>query len=110
MRDNISDFNIALVTMPDDYIIRMYDYYIKTESRESFLKDEEEIDPRLNGLRDMIARLEEIPVIQEHMNRELDPEAKELINDTIRVIAEKQKVRKMGPIQKFIYQKRKERR
>ena len=105
MRDNIGDFNIALATMPDDYIIRMYDYYIKTESRENFLTDEGEINTRLEGLRNMIVRLEEIPVIQEHMNSGLDEEAKVLIDNSVKTVVEKQKVRKMWPIQRFIYKR-----
>ena len=104
MIDNSRDFDIALVTMPDDYIIRMHDYYVRQEAKEEYLTEEGQINEKLERMREKISKLEELAVIQEHMSKPLTEEEKEEIRNIVAYVAEKQKVRKMGPIRRKIYE------
>ena len=107
MVDNENDFNIALVTMPDDYIIRMHDYYMGLEKRESFMCGEK-VTPRLERIQLMVSRLEDIPVVQEHMiPQSSTDEEVDLIAETVALIEERQRVRKMGPVRKLVYNMKK---
>lgn len=64
-----SEFNISMVTMPDDFILRLHSYLIRKERRESFLHQDEAFDPVSARLHNMISRLEDLSVVQEHMNK-----------------------------------------
>lgn len=101
------DFILALVTMPDDYIIRLYDYLLKKEETDSI--DDDRIEDVLRE-REMIAKLEEIPVIQEHMcPKDLDEEEERFFQETMDILEEKHRVRSMGPVRKLVYNIRKKR-
>ena len=101
------DFILALVTMPDDYIIRLYDYLLKKEEIDSI--DDDRIEDVLRE-REMIAKLEEIPVIQEHMSpKDLDEEDESFIQEPLDTLAGTKRVRNMGPVRKLVYNIRKKR-
>ncbi|MBR6136798.1 MAG: hypothetical protein IKQ06_01430 [Bacilli bacterium] len=103
-------FNLALVTMPDEYLVRLYDYLVKQESKYSFMVETDEEIALLNQLNRRIVKLEEFAVIQEHMTSHLSPEEKAEIEETAAMVEERQKVRKMGPVRKLVYNFNKNRR
>lgn len=103
-------FNLALVTMPDEYLVRLYDYLVKQESKYSFMVETEEEISLLNQLNRRIVKLEEFAVIQEHMTSHLSPKEKAEIEETAAMVEERQKVRKMGPVRKLVYNFNKNRR
>ena len=103
MIEDEGEFNITLVTMPDDYIINFHNYLLKLAKRQSFMMENPAFDPKLARLENMISRLEDIPCVQEDMNQKTTKEEEAQIDEAVRIIEERQKVRKMGPIQRFIY-------
>ena len=89
MIEHEDEFNIQFVTNPDDnYFIQFYDYLLKVEKKLSFMKSDEEKaeDATLERISRMIGRLE-----------------------TVALIEEKQRVRKMGPVRKLVYNIQKKR-
>ena len=69
----------------------------------------EKITPRIERIQCMISRLEDIPIVQEHMTSKALEEEEKQIEEMVALVEEKQKVRKMGPIQRFVYDKKKRR-
>ncbi len=106
MIDNNNEFNIAIATLPDEYILRMYDYYIRQEEKET---DNSVVNAKLERLKSMISRLEDIPAVQDYIcaNSELSDEEQAEIDSIVKLIEERQKVKKMGPLCRFIYKKTK---
>ena len=92
MIESEHDFVIAIVTMPDDYILRLHDYLVRKEA----VASEEAVD----RLRNMVSRLEEIPVVQEHMNSIILERDKE-ISEIVQKLADR-KAKKAGFVKKFI--------
>ena len=105
-----STFNLTLVTMPDDYIIELYDYYVNLEKKCSFMVETDEQITYLEQLDRRIVKLEELAIIQEHMMSHLSPEEVQEIEETAALVEERQKVRKMGPVRKLVYNFNKNRR
>ncbi len=104
MVEHDDEFNIAMVTMDDKFIIELYDYLVKQEKKHSFMADTNEVDPRLERIKSMLLRLEDLAVVQEHMvEKSLTPEDVAQINEIVAKISERQKLRKMGPVQKLVY-------
>ena len=104
MIEHDDEFNIAIVTMNDEFIIELYNYLVKLEKKHSFMADTDVVDPRLERIKSMLLRLEDLAVVQEHMvEKSLTPEDVAQINETVALITERQKVRKMGPVQKLVY-------
>jgi len=104
MVEHDDEFNIAMVTMDDKFIIELYDYLVKQEKKHSFMADTKEVDPRLERIKSMLLRLEDIAVVQEHMvEKSLTPEDVAQINEIVAKVSERQKLRKMGPVQKLVY-------
>lgn len=101
------NMNIALAVLPDCYITRFYDFMIKLASAESS-KSEKKGTAKLQKIKDMIASLEQVPAIQDHI-LEKTKEQNE-IDEIVALIEERQKVHKMGPIRKYVYMKRKKNR
>ena len=109
---NESDFNLALVTMPDDFILELYDYLAKLSKRSAFMLGEEDRTneeynkqfERLDRINAMLLRLEDLEVVQNHMVRkDLTPEDVAQINETVAILKEKQDYRKKGPVGKAIH-------
>ena len=68
------------------------------------MADTKEVDPRLERIKSMLLRLEDIAVVQEHMvEKSLTPEDVAQINEIVAKVSERQKLRKMGPVQKLVY-------
>ena len=105
--DSDNEFNLTLAIMPDEFIIKLYEYLVKLERRESFMMDEDDINERLFLLRDRMAALERLDVIMKHNEKDLDASTINKINDTVKTVVEKQKVRKMGPFRRYFYNKHK---
>jgi len=103
--DSDNEFNLTLAIMPDEFIIKLYEYLVKLERRESFMMDEDDINERLFLLRDRMAALERLDVIMKHNEKDLDASTINKINDTVKTVVEKQKVRKMGPLRRYFYNK-----
>jgi len=103
-------FNLALVTMPDDYIVRLYDYLVKQESKHSFMVETDEEFLLLDQLKNRISKLEDLDIIQEKMKSHLTPKELQEIDETAAIVEERQKVRKMGPVLKLVYNFNKNRR
>lgn len=103
--DSDNEFNLTLAIMPDDFIIKLYEYLVKLERRESFMTDEDDINERLFLLRDRMAALERLDVIMKYNEKDLDASTINKINDTVKTVVEKQKVRKMGPFRRYFYNK-----
>lgn len=103
--DSDNEFNLTIAIMPDEFIIKLYEYLVKLERRESFMMDEDDINERLFLLRDRMAALERLDVIMKHNEKDLDASTINKINDTVKTVVEKQKVRKMGPLRRYFYNK-----
>ena len=103
--DSDNEFNLTIAIMPDEFIIKLYEYLVKLERRESFMMDEDDINERLFLLRDRMAALERLDVIMKYNEKDLDASTINKINDTVKTVVEKQKVRKMGPLRRYFYNK-----
>ena len=103
--DSDNEFNLTIAIMPDEFIIKLYEYLVKLERRESFMMDEDDINERLFLLRDRMAALERLDVIMKYNEKDLDASTINKINDTVKTVVEKQKVRKMGPFRRYFYNK-----
>ncbi len=87
-------FAIAVATMPDDFIIRLHDYLLKQGVKQEL--SPEINHERLERLKYMISKLEDIEVVQKHME---DINQSKEQNKT-RVI-EIQAVKKIGPFKRL---------
>ncbi len=104
------EFNLARVTMEDERILRLYKYIAKKVKRLSFMDDNNENISVVMHLKDMMAKLEDIDVVQDYLTpKQLTPEEQKQIDDTVALIQEKQKVKNMGPIRKLVYNYNKKR-
>ena len=72
MEKDESSFNLALVTMPDDFIIDLYKYLVKKERRLGFLADDAKDSPELARAKEMITKLEDLEVIQKLLVKEAE--------------------------------------
>lgn len=104
IQDN-HDFDMALLTMPDDHIIRLYDYLLREEEKYHFVKDPELRDMRTPRICDMLNRLDTYPFIQEHVNQQnLTPEEmQEAVGTNVALLSQRQKVKKKGSIRTWVY-------
>lgn len=100
-----SEFDLTLLTRPDDYIIRLHDYLMRELNQVSFASSNPEHDPKITRINTMLSRLEDIPAVQKHMKKQADDQ----VEETVAIITERQKVRKMGPLQRWLYEKMKNR-
>lgn len=107
MFDNIifsdNEFNLNIAIMPDDFIIELYKYLIKLERRESFFLEDDSFNERLMTIKNRIVALERLDVIDNYLSSLVPEDVKRKVNDTVKTVVEKQKVRKMGPIRKWFY-------
>ena len=100
-----SEFDLTLLTRPDDYIIRLHDYLMRQLNQISFASSNPEHDPKITRINNMLSRLEDIPAVQEHINQQTDKQ----VEETVALVAERQRVRKMGPLQRLFYERMKKR-
>ena len=102
--DDETEFNLTLVTMPDDYIIRLHDYLVRKESVRDAELGDEPFDPTLARLQNMLSRLENIPVVQKHLQEmTMTKEDQAVIEESARIVADKQAYQKKGPIGRAIH-------
>lgn len=112
-----ADFKIALIQREDDFIIRLHDYLLSETKKIMDIDGDSNPSPRLVRINDMLSQLEGIPVVQEHVMQltmseeeqqpvEVAPEQDTEVaspDEIAALVMEKQKVRKMGPIRRYIY-------
>lgn len=100
-----TQFAIYLVTTPsDEEIIRFHEFLAKKEKQLSFMREEGKEDVTLTRIKAMLSKLEDQPIVQEHMQQTaLTPEEETQINETVRFVEERQRIKKMGPVQKLVY-------
>ncbi len=116
-----TDFKIVMIQREDDFIIRLHDYLLGETKKIMDMDTSSDPSPRLVRINDMLSQLEGIPVVQEHvMQLTMSEEEKEQEQQPVEVapeqetadvspdaiaalVMEKQKVRKMGPIRRYIY-------
>lgn len=107
MFDNIifsdNEFNLNIAIMPDDFIIELYKYLIKLERRESFFNDDDSFNERLMTIKNRIVALERLDVIENYLSSLVPEDVKQEVAETVKISTEKKKVRRMGPIRKWIY-------
>ncbi|MBQ4031607.1 MAG: hypothetical protein II625_07605 [Bacilli bacterium] len=103
-----SDFlNHLIVVLPDDQIIRFYDYLVKRQRKlESPFNENGKETIEYGNVMTLIMKLEELEVIETH-KKELEAEAEIVTEQIMKNIEERQKVKKMGPIRRALYNRRK---
>ena len=103
-----SDFlNHLIVVLPDDQIIRFYDYLVKRQRKlESPFNENGKETIEYGNVMTLIMKLEELKVIEDH-KKELEAEAELVTEQIMKNIEERQKVKKMGPIRRALYNRRK---
>lgn len=103
-----SDFlNHLIVVLPDDQIIRFYDYLVKRQRKlESPFNENGKETIEYGNVMTLIMKLEELKVIEDH-KKELEAEAEIVTEQIMKNIEERQKVKKMGPIRRALYNRRK---
>ena len=98
-----SEYAVFVATTSDEELIEFYEFIARKEKQLSFIREDEN-DENLMRIRTLLSKLEDLPVIQERLNRqELTPEEQEEINRTVQFISERQKLKKMGPVKKLVY-------
>ena len=108
MLHNQEIYNISYAILPDCYATRLYDFLLKLAKLEA-LKSGESENHRLLKIRDMVSKLERVPSVQKHIWATETPEDEE-INNIVSLVEERQKMRKMGPVHRYVYKKIKEKR
>ena len=103
-----SDFlNHLIVVIPDDQIIRFYDYLVKKQrDLESPFNENGKETIEYGNVMTLIMKLEELEVIESH-KKEQEAEAEIVTEQILANLAERQKVKKMGPIRRALYNRRK---
>lgn len=99
--------NLTLAMMPDRYVTKFYDFMIRLARIESEKNPDQET-PKLRKLREKIASLEQVPAVRDYI-WESTKEPND-VDEIVALIEERQKVRKMGPIRKYVYKKTKKKR
>ena len=97
-------YSISYALLPDCYITKLYDFLLRLAKLES-VKSEGEKTPRLEKIKETISKLELIPSVQQHIWENTPTKQEVEINEMVALIEEKQKLRKMGPVRKYVYQK-----
>lgn len=98
------NMNLVLAVMPDHLVTKFYNFmlwYADMESQKGKNKD----TPKMKKIKDTISSLEQTPGVQNYLWE--STKEKDEIDEIVALVEEKQKVRKMGPIRKYVYQKRK---
>ena len=103
-----SDFlNHLIVVLPDDQIIRFYDYLVKRQSKlEDSFDEAAKETVEYGNVMTLIMKLEELEVIESH-KKEQEAEAEIVTEQILANLAERQKVKKMGPLRRALYNRRK---
>jgi len=95
-----------IVVIPDDQIIRFYDYLVKKQKKlESPFNENGKETIEYANVMTLIMKLEELEVIDNH-KKEQEAEAERVTEEIMRQKEEHQKVKKMGPIRRLIYNKK----
>ena len=95
-----------IVVIPDDQIIRFYDYLVKKQRKlESPFNENGKETVEYANVMILIMKLEELEVIDNH-KKEQQAEADKITEQIMKNIEERQKIKKMGPIRKMFYNKK----
>ncbi|MBR3210479.1 MAG: hypothetical protein IKF71_00885 [Bacilli bacterium] len=100
-------YDISWILLPDCYAIKLYDYLLRLVELEN-VKGEVKKPQRLKKIKDILLKLELLPSVQQHIWEITPTEQDAEIDAMVALVEEKQKLRKMGPVRKYIYQKQKE--
>ncbi len=96
-------FSHLIVVIPDDQIIRFYDYLVdKQRKLESPLNENGKETVEYAHVMMLIMGMENLKIIDNYKN-EQQAEADMITEEIVRIIGERQKVKKMGPIRRAIY-------
>ena len=98
-----NEFNLVIAIMPDEYLINLYNYLLKIEKKESFMLGEDGFSERLFMIRTRLAKLESIPEIADYNFSKLSKEEQDSVREGVETVKGKQKVHKMGPLTRRIY-------
>ena len=101
------DMNLVLAVMPDHLVTKFYNFMLWFASMESE-KGKKQDTPKMKKIKDTISSLEQTPAVQNYLWE--STKEKDEIDEIVALIEERQKVRKMGPIRKYVYKKTKKKR
>lgn len=95
---------LLIAVLPDEQIIRFYDYLVKRQRKLEGSFDEEATKTvEYANVMTLIMKLEEIAVIDEHKKEQEQAQADKVTEEIVKKIEERRKVKKMGPIRRAIY-------
>ena len=102
-----SDFlNHLIVVIPDDQIIRFYDYLVKKQrDLESPFNENGKETIEYGNVMTLIMKLEELEVIDNHKKAQ-EEEAKMVTEQIMAKLEERRKVKKLGPIGRILYNRK----
>jgi len=99
-------FNHLIVVIPDDQIIRFYDYLVSRQRKlEKSFTDDYKGTVEYGNIMTLIMKLEELEVIDDH-KKEQAAEAEMITGQIMAKIEERQKVKKLGPIGRILYNRK----
>jgi len=102
-----TDFlNHLIVVIPDDQIIRFYDYLVSRQRKLERSFDEaykETIE--YGNIMTLIMKLEELEVVDNHKKAK-EEEAKMITDQIVAKLEERRKVKKLGPIGRILYNRK----
>lgn len=102
-----SDFlNHLIVVIPDNQIIRFYDYLVSRQRKlEKSFNDDYKETVEYGNIMTLIMKLEELEVIDNHKKAQ-EEEAKMITEQIMSKLEERRKVKKLGPIGRILYNRR----
>lgn len=102
-----SDFlNHLIVVIPDNQIIRFYDYLVSRQRKlEKSFNDDYKETVEYGNIMTLIMKLEELEVIDNHKKAQ-EEEAKMVTEQIMAKLEERRKVKKLGPIGRILYNRR----
>ncbi len=94
---------LLIAVLPDEQIIRFYDYLVKRQRKlESSFDEEATKTVEYANVMRLIMKLEEIDAIDAHKKEE-QAKADSVTEEIVKKLEERRKVKKMGPIRRAIY-------
>ena len=102
-----SDFlNHLIVVIPDNQIIRFYDYLVSRQRKlEKSFNDDYKETVEYGNIMTLIMKLEELEVIDNHKKAQ-EEEAKMVTEQIMAKLEERRKVKKLGPIGRILYNRK----
>ena len=95
---------VLIAVLPDDQIIRFYDYLVKRQSKlEDSFDEAAKETVEYGNVMTLIMRLEEIEAIDAHKKEQEQAQAELVTEEIVKKLEERRKLKKMGPIRRAIY-------